>query len=375
MADTVVVTAASGPLGRRVVALIAADPAVARIVTVDRPGRPAPPAGSGAPIEHHAVELDDPEVKRLCEGAAAVVHLGAGSAATATGGADPGLDGTGARGGAGDVAATRALLACVGATGVPTVVVLSSAMVYGAWPGNPVPLTESAPLVPVPELPFAVERGEIERAVAALRHERSGAGTAPTLAVLRPAIAVGPDRDGWLGRSPWSKGWAAVDEAAPRTQYVHLDDVAAAVDLARRARLDGPFNVAPDGWLSPEARRRLQGGLLPDLPVPVPVAERVRALRWRLASRGLPAGVQAYTRYPWVVANDRLRAAGWVPAHTNEEAFVEAHPAGRLATLDARRRQQLSLGVLAAVALSGVAAVMGAAAVILRRRRPGRRPS
>jgi len=370
MADTVVVTAASGPLGRRVVALTAADPTVARVVTIDRPDRPAPPPGSGAVIEHHAVALDDPEVKRLCEGAAAVVHLGAGSSATAAGGPDPGLDGTGAAGGTADVVAARALLACVEAAGVPTVVVLSSAMVYGAWPGNPVPLTEAAPLAPVPELPFAVERGEIERAAAVLRAERGGDGL--SVAVLRPAIAVGPDLDGWLERSPWSKGWSAVDEAAPRTQYVHLDDVAAAVDRARRARLDGPFNVAPDGWLSPEARRRLQGGL-PDLPVPAPLAERVRAVRWRLARRGVPAGLQPYTRYPWVVANDRLRAAGWVPAHTNEEAFVDAHPAGRLATLDARRRQQLALGTLAAVALAAVGAAAGAVVLVVRGRGPGRR--
>ena len=40
MAHTVVVTAATGPLGQRVCALAAADPAVDRVVAIDQPGRP-----------------------------------------------------------------------------------------------------------------------------------------------------------------------------------------------------------------------------------------------------------------------------------------------------------------------------------------------
>ena len=42
-----------------------------------------------------------------------------------------------------------------------------------------------------------------------------------------------------------------------------------------------------------------------------------------------PPGVVAYRVNPWVVANDRLKAAGWAPDHTNEEAYVLGdRPAG-----------------------------------------------
>jgi hypothetical protein len=97
------------------------------------------------------------------------------------------------------------------------------------------------------------------------------------------------------------------------------------------------------------------------------VAERLASLRWRLGLTGVPAGVRPYTMFPWVVANDRLKAAGWVPSHSNEEAFVEADPGSALARVDPRRRQLLSLGVLGAVAVGLAAAVAVAARRLLRR--------
>jgi nucleoside-diphosphate-sugar epimerase len=345
MAQTVVVTAATSPLGRRVCERAAADPGVGRVIAVDA----APGAATGV-IEHHVAALDDPEMKAWCQGASAVIHLGAGP---------------------GDVEAARALLLTAHRAGVPTLVVLSSATVYGAWPGNPVPLTEAAPLRPVPALAYAVERAEVERLAAGWRDERSAGNgqDAPTVAVLRPAITVGPGQPPSLGPTPWPRTVSLkLDDEAP-AQFVHLDDVAAAVDLARRQRLDGPYNVAPDGWLSAEARRDLQGPA-PRLGLPVAVAERIVALRWRLGLTGVPPGVLPYTMCPWVVANDRLKAAGWVPAHTNEEAFVEVDPGGPLTRSDPRRRQLLSL---AALAIPLVAVVGAVTFVVLRRLRRLRR--
>ena len=35
----------------------------------------------------------------------------------------------------------------------------------------------------------------------------------------------------------------------PPMQFLHLDDLASAVEHVRRGRLSGAFNVAPDGWI------------------------------------------------------------------------------------------------------------------------------
>jgi nucleoside-diphosphate-sugar epimerase len=43
------------------------------------------------------------------------------------------------------------------------VVLVSSAMVYGAWPNNAIPLSEDAPVRPNPETSFAVHQADAER--------------------------------------------------------------------------------------------------------------------------------------------------------------------------------------------------------------------
>ena len=368
MSGTVVITGAAGAVGRRVVALVAADPEVDTVVAIDRPGQRREPrdvkvaSTREAPltIEQVTIDLTDPDLKQWLEGAAAVVHLGLhrgdDHAAEA-------LDGTGRV--AGDLPGARALLDACADAGVRSVVVLSSALVYGAWPNNPVPLTEDAPLRPDASLPYVIELAEIERLAGELRERRSGsADTEVTVAILRPTVAVDRDSGPWLARSPWSTVGVQVHDADPPMQYLHLDDLAAAIDLARREHLDGPFNVAPDGWMSPDQRKALAAPG-PRVHLPAPVAERVAAFRWKFGLARTPPSVLAYTINSWVISNDRLTAAGWRPGHSNEEAYVEADPGGPLANLNPKRRQLLAFGVVGGVAVGAVAAL----ALLLRRRR------
>jgi hypothetical protein len=66
------------------------------------------------------------------------------------------------------------------------------------------------------------------------------------------------------------------------------------------------------------------------------------------------------------VANDRLKAAGWSPTSTNEEAYVAGHRAAPWATLSPQRRQEIALGA-AGAALAAIAA--GTVAIVRRARR------
>ena len=241
-----------------------------------------------------------------------------------------------------------------------TVVLLSSATVYGAWPTNPVPLTEDAPLRPNAELGFAVRAAERERLAVEWKSEHPGV----TVAILRPAVAVAEDGRGWLARA--LRTAAAVRPAGtedPPAQYVHLDDVASAVVLAWRKHLDGPFNVAPDGWIPGDQVRALAG--VPPVPVPGPIAQRLAWARWKLGLSSTPPGLLPYTIHPWVVANDRLKAAGWSPTSTNEEAYVAGHRPAPWATVSPQRRQELALGTAAAALVAAAAGTF----VLLRRAR------
>lgn len=341
--SVVAVTGANGPLGRRVCERALADPDVVKLVRTDA----IPGAGLN---DDEAVG----ELTRLLEGVDTLVHLGASLG--------PELDGTGSADV--DVEGTARLLEAAGAVGVRRVVVLSSAMVYGAWPNNPVPLTEDHPLRPNPTLPFAVAKAEVERLVAEWRDAHPDA----TVTVLRPTIALAEESAPWMGRSLWATGAVQTDDLEPPAQFVHLDDLADAVDLARRGQIDGVYNVAPDGWIPPEQRRALAGPAA-HVRLPERVASKVASWRWRLGLTPTPPELLPYTIHPWVVANDRLRQAGWTPRHSNEETFVAGHPPGPFADLNARRRQDLAL---AAVALGALGVVGGLAAVLVRWRRRAR---
>lgn len=345
--STVVVVGAAGALGRRVVARIAADPAVARVVAVDRHRWGGPDGPTSAAVERIVDEAAGGEPKRWVEGADAVVYL-----APTTRDA-PGADGTGST--SSSPADVEALLAACEDAPVRTLVVLSSATVYGADPANPVPLTESAPLSPDPGVALATTRATVEELATAWAREDERR----TAALLRTVVAVGPELARWFAASPWAAVGTGREDGPP-LQLVHLDDLASAVDVARRRRLDGPANVAPDDWLDPEEVAALAGP-----------AGRLRGARRRFERLGLRsrrpglAGT-AYEDHPWVVANDRLRSLGWAPATSTAEAFVEVDEPGPLGELSARRRQQLAFG---AVGLLAAVAATAATAVLRRRRR------
>jgi nucleoside-diphosphate-sugar epimerase len=115
-------------------------------------------------------------------------------------------------------------------------------------------------------------------------------------------------------------------------QVVHVDDAAAALELSTAIDLDGAYNVAADGWLSyEEAGALLPGGRLPALPGPL--ATRVLAMSWATGLGDAPPALVPYLTHPFVVANDRLKQAGWKPLHSNDEALLLATGSSELPVL------------------------------------------
>lgn len=233
------------------------------------------------------------------------------------------------------------------------VVLVSSAMVYGAWPNNPVPLTEDAVLRP--EFDYALHLVATEQVVDEWR--RAGSGRSAT--VLRPAVSMSADAASGLAAALASGMGERLGEADPPAQFLHLDDLAAAVVLGVVARIDGVRNAAPDGAVPGERLRALTGNP-PRLKLPSRVREVVTTLRWRLERGPIPPGLVAYTRWPWVVANDRLVADGWRPTVTNEQAYVEGTEAKWWTMVSPKRRQEAALAA-AGTAVALVVAFVGRA--------------
>ena len=350
------ITGAELPVGRRLVRAALVEPGVDRVVAVGAHpshGRTLAALDDAAELLVAPFALDDPRLISMCEGATRLVLAGPRS----------GLDIDGTGGADIDLAATRSFLVMLARVAdIATVVVLSSALVYGARPENPVPLSESAPVHPNLRIGAAVDRAELERLCGIWAHSRGA-----TCAFIRPSVVVGPENGRWLARSPWSTSGLLVTEPGP-VQFVHIDDLVDAMARACRARVDGPVNVAPDGWLSYREVRALRGPTA-RLRLSRPVAMVLARMgEWFGMARGDPATLVAVSA-PWVVANDRARELGWEPSHSNEEAYVVADRGGPWSRMTPRHRQQLSLGVAGTVLLG---LVITAVVVVRRRLRSAR---
>ena len=232
-----------------------------------------------------------------------------------------------------------ATLAIADRLGANHVVFVSSALVYGAAPNNPVPLTEDATLRPDVEFVFARQLASAEELVEQWRTARPGR----TTCVLRPAVSLAAGGSSRLATALVFGFGRRLAQADPPSQFLHLDDLAAAVAIGVDRRLDGVFNVAPDGWV-PGERVRALSGERPRLPLPERFSELVAGLRWRFLRGPIPPGLLPYTLEPWVVSNGRLRAAGWAPTVTNEQTYVESTEAPWWTMVSPKRRQELALG-------------------------------
>lgn len=338
--SAVVVTGAAGFVGQRVLErLVALE---VPVVAVDA----VPVREEMGTVDRRLVDLARDPGDRLLTvmaGAGSVIHL-------AWSHSEPGLRGPGVS--FPNLLALRHVLEGVAKAGVRRFVHVSSATVYGAWPDNAVPLAEDAALRPNPGFGYAVEKGEAERMVAEWADEHPGV----VVTILRPAVTVGSSGPALYQALAGTKAPQPEDGARPM-QFLDVDDLAGAIVFAWENRLDGVFNVAPDGWITHEQARAIVGGVA-RLRLPGRLAGAVASVGWKVLRTGTPVEARPYSVNPWVIANDRLRAAGWVPVRSNEEALVSSDNHSHWSDLPPSRRQEMAL----IAAGAGVVALVGGAA-------------
>ena len=336
----VAITGVAGSIGSRLAARLASRTGEVRVVGVD-----SQPLQSQFGAELRRGDLRTDDVVAMLQGVDVVAHLVSAF--------DPRRDGL--ESASLDIEMVRRLLAAVSEAGVSGVVLVSSAMVYGAWPNNPVPLREDALLRPNPGFSFAAHKAEVERLAAEWHADNPDV----RLVVLRPVTAVAAGESSWVARTLRAAVTVAAGDDDPPVQFLHLDDLASAVELAVLGNLAGAYNVAPNGHVSAARVRRLSG-MVPWLRVSPQVASWLARFRWRWRLAPTPPGVVPYTRFPWVVSNERLRDAGWVPHHSNEECYVDSHHAKPWAITTSSVMQRRSLAVLVALVAIGLGIAIGA---------------
>jgi nucleoside-diphosphate-sugar epimerase len=301
----VAVTGVSGFLGQRLLPLLDANPQVDRIVGLDV----RDPARRARKLDFHRADVLGTDLTPFLRGATVIVHLAAVIG--------PMLD---------DelftrvnVDGTRRVIDAATAAGVRKIVRPSSAVVYGAWANNPVPITEDAPLRPSPGYRPAIVDAECERLLGQWAADASGR----VVTRLRIAPIVGGGAHSLLAEIATGRFPVRIRGAAAPVQVVHVDDAASALELATTLDLAGEYNVAADGWLThEEAAALLSKRGVP--PVPSELAARALSASWVTGIGDAPGSVVPYLVHPWVIANDRLKSAGWKPRHSNDEAILLA---------------------------------------------------
>ena len=215
-----------------------------------------------------------------------------------------------------NVRGVQTVLTAAAAGRVSRVILVTSAMVYGARPDNPVPLPESAPLAA--DLDGSVVGDLLEIEDLARRSPRTNPGM--TITVVRPAALVGPGVDTFVTRHFEAPRLLTVKGSEPRWQFCHTDDLLAALELAVAGEVTGAFAVGCDGWLDQDQVEELSGLRRIELPAGLTfgAAQRLH----RVGITPAPATDLSYVVYPWVVDCATLRAAGWRPGYDNQTALA-----------------------------------------------------
>lgn len=302
----IAVTGAAGLVGRHLLPALAEHPGVVRVVGLDVRAPDRLPKS----VTFHRVDIAATPLQPLLEGVDVLVHL--------AGQVDPVADEqlmTRV-----NVGGTRHVLEEAAAVGVRRIVRVANAAVYGAWPDNPVPLTEESTLRPNAGFSPAVQGAEVARIVSGWRADHPGV----TVTSLRAApVLGGAGSERMFGRVLLGRPPLRVRGDRPPVQVLHVDDLVTALVLAATTDLPGVYNVAADGWLEADEF----AGLItrPRTPaVSAAMLERLLARAWRLGVSDVPPGIVPYLRYPLVLDTTKLRAAGWAPQVTNADAVREA---------------------------------------------------
>ena len=216
-----------------------------------------------------------------------------------------------------DVNGTHNVLEAAASAGTPHVLVITSSVAYGAFPDNPVPLTEEDPVRGVAGFSYARDKTESDRLCqlwAAAHPER-------TMTIVRPCIVFGPNVDNYLVRL-WTKQPFAVDvgNLDEQIQFVHEEDVVQGITALLLGGHAGAFNVAGDGVMTLRECAEVLG--TPIRKMPLRAYRSLARAMWGSRLSEAPPGQIEFALHPWTVANEKLKkTTGWAPRYTSRETF------------------------------------------------------
>jgi UDP-glucose 4-epimerase len=214
-----------------------------------------------------------------------------------------------------NVMGTLNILAACSAPDSPVrkLVFKSSAHYYGTGRDDPAFFTEDMRRTHAPRTPLKRDIVEAETAVEDFRDKNPDV----TVTRMRFCNVLGPDILTSHARLLSLPAVPMIAGFDPRYQFIHADDVVAALEFAVEHDLHGLYNVAPDGVLALSEVI----GLLGKRPLPVlpPWGTGAAASLLRRAGLRLPPEMLLQLRYGRGLDNRRLKAAGFAYRYTTRQ--------------------------------------------------------
>ena len=294
----VVITGICGRLGRRLARSLHRE---RTIIGIDR----RPFRGKPKDIKHEAIDIRRKKTRDVirAQPIAAVVHMGImhNLRASAT------------EHHTWNVLGFQKLLDSIAQYGVPKLIVLSGAAVYGPSPDNPQFLGEDAPLMGSARFSELRDLIEVDMLAQSFFWKHPEVETV----ILRPAHILGTVRNASsnylrLPRVPTLMGFD------PMVQVIHENDVIRAVRLALRPGVRGVFNLAGPSPVSLSRLIQLAGR--PTISVPHPLAELALKRMWRFGMTSFPAAELEFIKFVCMVDTKRAtEVLGFVPRYGLQE--------------------------------------------------------
>lgn len=298
----VVITGIAGRLGKIVAQRLHRD-ARYRVLGADR--RPFPDRPKD--IEHHQVDLRSKKARDIFRGGdiAALIHMGVMHAPRTSS----------AELYAWNIRGTARLLEYCMTYGIPKVIVLSSANVYGPRPENAQFLTEEAPLLAAQRFPAMRDLVEIDHMASSFFWRAREIDTV----ILRPVHILGGVRNAPSNylrnkRPPTLLGFD------PMVQIIHERDVAEAIACALNPGARGIYNITGPGEVPLSVVLRELGNI--PIPVPHPLARPIWSTAFRLGLSSYPVEEFDFIRYVCMVDGSRAeRELGFRPRYSLQETI------------------------------------------------------
>ncbi|MGB3258874.1 MAG: NAD-dependent epimerase/dehydratase family protein [Ornithinimicrobium sp.] len=258
----------------------------------------------------------------------------------------------------------QTLSTAAAAAGVEHLVVITSAMVYGAREDNPIPLPEESAALAGDTEGIVADLVEVEQLLTVARSVHPGL----RITSVRPAALVGHGLDTMISRHFEAPRLLTLRGRTPTWQFCHVEDLATAVSIVAHEELREQVTVGSWGSLSQHEIEEISG--MRSVEMSPSAAHSAADRLHRVGVIPLPSTDLAYVSYPWVIAPQQLATHGWYPAYDNSTCLsilleeVRGHHA-----VMARRVERRDAAIGAAGAVSTGLAVAATAALMRRRRK------